>query len=84
MLVQIPGATTQAYLSCKEVPIDIQGHRFYADLIVLGEQGLEVILGMNWMAKYKGHIDCANKAITVSSSEGTTIRHVSSFPSSKA
>ena len=35
------------------------------------------------MTKYKGHIDCANKAITITSSEGRLIRHVSTFPSSE-
>jgi hypothetical protein len=53
MLVQISGASTKTDLSCKEVPIDIQGKRFHANLIVLGEQGLEVILGMDWMVRYK-------------------------------
>jgi hypothetical protein len=39
---------------------------------------------MDWMAKYKGHIDSARRAITITSSDGREIRHVSSFPSSKA
>nr|XP_051211363.1 uncharacterized protein LOC127328831 [Lolium perenne] len=39
MLVQIPGSTSRTQSSCKEVPIDIQGKRFHANLIVLGEQG---------------------------------------------
>jgi hypothetical protein len=38
---------------------------------------------MNWMAKYKGHIDCAQKAISVTSEEGTTIEHRSQTPSSQ-
>src|SRR3954447_9899072 len=83
MIVQIPGATTRTELACQKVPIEIHGSRFYADLIILGKQGLEVILGMNWLAKYQGHIDCANRAVTVTSSEGKVILHVSSYPSSK-
>jgi hypothetical protein len=59
MLIHIPGASTKIDLSCKEVPIDIHGKRFHVDLIVLGEHGSEVILGMDWMVKYKGHIDYA-------------------------
>ena len=39
MMVQIPGATTKANLSCKETPVDIQGARFHADLVVLGKKG---------------------------------------------
>ena len=50
MMVQIPGATTKANLSCNETPIDIQGARFHADLVLLGKEGIEVVLGMDWMA----------------------------------
>jgi hypothetical protein len=84
MLVQIPGTSTKTDLSCKDVPIDIQGKRFHANLIVLGEQGLEVILGMDWMVKYKGHIDCARRAITMTAEDGEIIEHVATIPSSKA
>nr|XP_051197456.1 uncharacterized protein LOC127310866 [Lolium perenne] len=84
MLVQIPGASTKTDLPCKDVPIDIQGKRFHTDLIVLGEQGLEVILGMNWMVKYKGHIDCVRRAITLTAEDGEVVEHVVTMPSSKA
>ncbi|XP_071680127.1 uncharacterized protein [Lolium perenne] len=84
MLVQIPGTSTKTDLSCKDVPIDIQGKRFHANLIVLGEQGLEVILGMDWMVKYKGHIDCARRAITMTAEDGEIIEHIATMPSSKA
>ncbi|XP_051197332.1 uncharacterized protein [Lolium perenne] len=84
MLVQIPGSTSRTQSSCKEVPIDIQGKRFHANLIVLGEQGLEVILGMDWMVKYKGHIDCARRAITMTAEDGEVVEHVATMPSSKA
>ncbi|KAK1661031.1 hypothetical protein QYE76_049190 [Lolium multiflorum] len=39
--------------------------------------GLEVVLGMDWMAKHHGLIDCAKKAITMTSSTGIIIEHVS-------
>ena len=76
MLVQIPGSTTKARWICKSVPIIIQGVEFRANLIVLGTQGLEVVLGMDWLAQHQGLIDCANQAITVTSSTGVVIRHV--------
>jgi hypothetical protein len=53
-------------------------------LIVLGAKGLDVVLGMDWMSKYQGHIDCARKAITVTSSSGVQIEHVATMPSRKA
>jgi hypothetical protein len=84
MLVQIPGSTAKTRLSCKGVPIVIQGELFEAKLIVLGTQGLEVILGMDWMTKYQGIIDCARKAITLTSGEGVEVEYVATVHSSGA
>lgn len=44
-----------------------------ADLIVLHSQGLDVILGMDWLAKNQGRIDCANRSITLTNEEGVTV-----------
>ncbi|KAK1611203.1 hypothetical protein QYE76_034876 [Lolium multiflorum] len=43
MIVQIPGSTTKARKFCKDVPIRIHEIDFYANLIVLGTKGLEVL-----------------------------------------
>ena len=83
MLVQIPGSTTKTNLVCKDVPIDIQGVPFHAELIVLGAQGLEVILGMNWMAVHRDQIDCVRKAITMSNADGIEVEYVATEPSSR-
>jgi hypothetical protein len=84
MLVQIPGSVKQTKKNCVGVPVDIQGVPFQADLIVLGTKGLDMILGMNWMSKYNGHIDCTKKAISITNSEGITVEHVATMPSRKA
>ena len=76
MLVQTPHSYTHADLSCKNTPIHILGQKFHANLIVLGKNGLDVILGMNWMAKYKGKNDCACRAVSLVSEEGLAIEHV--------
>jgi hypothetical protein len=36
------------------------------------------------MSKYQGHIDCARKAITITSSDGVQIEHIATMPSRKA
>jgi hypothetical protein len=84
MLVQIPGSVKQTKKNCVGVPVDIHGVPFQADLIILGTKGLDVILGMNWMSKYNGHIDCTKKAISITNSEGITVEHVATMPSRKA
>jgi hypothetical protein len=60
----------------------IQEVPFQVELIVLGAKGLEVILGMDWMTKYKGMIDCARKAISITSSEGEEVEYVATIHSS--
>jgi hypothetical protein len=81
MRVQIPGSITEARWTCQEVPIEIHGVEFLADLIVLGTRGLEVVLGMNWMSRHQGVIDCAKKTITMTSSTRIVVKHVSVKPS---
>jgi hypothetical protein len=84
MIVQIPGSQVRAHLSFNGVPVVIHGVSFQANLIILGTKGLDVVLGMDWMSKYQGHIDCARKAITVTSSNGIQIEHIVTMPSRKA
>ena len=38
---------------------------------------MEVVLGMDWMSKHKGLIDCAKKAITMTSIARISVEHVS-------
>ena len=82
MLVEIPGDKTKANHVCNEVPVEIQDKTFHAK-IVLGSQGIEVVLGMNWMTKYKGVIDCTKKSIYVTSSDGEKVVYTATKPSSK-
>ena len=63
MLVISPGAEYTASIWCDRLPLRIGHHVFPSDLIVLESQGLDVILGMDWLSKYGGNIDCASKTI---------------------
>ena len=59
MLVQTPGSVMRTKIGCKGVEININRVNFLADLIVLNSQGLDVILGINWLTKHQGLLDCA-------------------------
>ena len=50
---------------------------FPSDLIILESQGLDVILGMDWLSMYGGNIDCASKSILLTTPEGKRIKYVS-------
>ena len=63
MLVTSPGAEYTASKWCDRLPLRIGHHVFPSDLIVLESQGLDVILGMDWLPMYGGNIDCASKSM---------------------
>ena len=77
MAIQIPGTFLRINLGCRKVGIVINGTSFSVDLIVLKSQGLEVILGIDWLAKHQSILDCANRAITLTSDQGVKVKYVS-------
>ena len=84
MVVQTPGAEMRAKIGCKGVSITINGVDFLADLIVLRSQGLDVILGMNWLSKHQGLLDCANRTVTVTNDQGVEVKFASNPSSPQA
>ena len=70
MLVTSPGAEYMASNGCFQMPLTIGSHVFPSDLIILESQGLDVILGMDWLSMYGGNIDCASKSILLTTPEG--------------
>ena len=63
MLVSSLGAEYMASRWCDRLPLTIGKHVFPSDLIILESQGLDIILGMDWLLKYGQNIDCASKSI---------------------
>ena len=64
---------------CRNITLEIGKHPFPVNLIILETQGLDVILGMDWMTRYEGVIDCANRAITLTTPEKKKIRYKSKY-----
>jgi hypothetical protein len=60
MIVSSPGGDMHVRHVCPKVNILIRGVEFIANLIVLESKGIDVILGMDWLSKRKGMINCAN------------------------
>jgi len=46
-----------------------------ADLVLLEIQGYDLILGMDWLTKYKATIDCERKILTLSTPKGERLIH---------
>ena len=68
-----------AQTDCQNLRLEIGKHSFPVNLIILETQGLDVILGMDWLAKFEGVLDCANRSITLTTPEKKKIRYKSKF-----
>ncbi|TVU35898.1 hypothetical protein EJB05_17805, partial [Eragrostis curvula] len=50
LIIRTPGAETKSYLGCPRVKILLSGVELLANLVVLESQGIDVILGMDWLS----------------------------------
>jgi hypothetical protein len=76
MIVSSPGGDMPARQLCPKVNLKIRGVDFVTNLIVLESKGIDVILGMDWLSKYKVLIDCAKKSVKLTTPEGKEIKFV--------
>jgi hypothetical protein len=49
--IQSPGGRLNSKQMVYQIPIEFGGHSFPTNMIVLKDQDIDVILGMNWMAQ---------------------------------
>ena len=59
---------------CQGVNITIEGHPFLANLTLLPSDGLDVILGMDWLTQHKGVISCSPWYLEITHPSGHVIR----------
>jgi hypothetical protein len=68
-----PRAVLKCSLKCPQVKITIDGVEFQADLVVLKIEGLDIILGMDWLRKHHGNISCRHKAVALINHNGIKV-----------
>jgi hypothetical protein len=73
MLFSSTGGEMRMKHICPAVSITISGVDFLANLIILDSKGIDVILGMDWLRKYDKVILCANRAVRLTTENGTTV-----------
>jgi hypothetical protein len=61
---------------CLKVNLKIRGVDFVTNLIVLESKGIDVILVMDWLRKYKVLIDCTKKSVKLTTPEGKEMEFV--------
>ncbi|MBC1496232.1 hypothetical protein HCI94_13525, partial [Listeria welshimeri] len=82
LLVNTPGNQVFSTQYCPSATIEIEEVPFPSSLILLESKDLDVILGMDWLSRHRGVIDCANRKVTLTSSNGETVSFFVSSPKS--
>jgi hypothetical protein len=72
--ISSPGGDMKATHSCLHVNPKIQGIDFLVNLVVLGSNGIDVILGCDWLKNCDGVIQCAKGTIMLTSPQGERIQ----------
>jgi hypothetical protein len=70
MLVSSPGGQLRSHIFCPRVSVAIRGVEFNANLMVLDTKGIDVILGMETLARWGVRIDCAQRTVHLSAPDG--------------
>src|SRR6185503_10318846 len=73
LLTRTPGGDIRYQLGCLRVRINLSGVEFLADLVVLKSEGIDVILGMDWLSKHNGLIGCTDKVVHLTNPEGVRV-----------
>jgi hypothetical protein len=66
-VISTPGGRVDADQIARKVPLDLSGRVFETDLIVLGGQGIDVILRMSWMKLHNVVLDISAKLVHLNS-----------------
>jgi hypothetical protein len=76
MLVTSLGGEMRTKHICLAISITIRGVDFLSNLILLDSKGIDTILGMDWLSKYDGAIQCTGKAVRLTKKDRATVEFV--------
>ena len=72
----------RSHIFCPRVSVSIGGGvKFSANLMVIDTKGIDVILGMDTLAKWGVRVDCAQRAVHLSASDGQQVTVSATEPS---
>jgi hypothetical protein len=73
LITKSPGGHIPCHLGVINIPIILSGVVFPTSLVVLNSRGIDVILGMDWLTKYRGNIACAERTVTITNHRGKAV-----------
>ncbi|GJX24282.1 putative reverse transcriptase domain-containing protein [Tanacetum coccineum] len=63
--------------------LEIEGHVFDIDLIPFGHKSFDMIIGMDWLSKYKVEIVCHENVVRIPLQDGQVLRVIGERPEEK-
>jgi hypothetical protein len=76
MIVSFLGGDMPIRQLCLNVNLKIRGVNFVTNLIVLESNGIDIILGMDWLSKHKVLINRAKKSVMLTTPDGKGLEFV--------
>jgi predicted aspartyl protease len=67
--ITTPGGKISSNQICRKVPIQLGSHLVKTDLLLLDLEGMDVLLGMNWMNQHHVSLDISSRTVEIDSSE---------------
>jgi hypothetical protein len=83
MLVSSPGGERRTKHICPAVSISIKGVDFPSNLIILDFKDIDIILGMDWLRKYDGVIQCEKRTVRLTKEDGIIVEFVAATQSNQ-
>lgn len=76
-MIATPGGRVASNQICRSVPIQLGSNLIRTDLIYLNLEGMDVLLGMDWMTKHRVTLDVFSRVVEIDSpNQGTAILYV--------
>ena len=70
--VKSPGGRIVTNQLVRDIALDLDGHIYLASTLVLHHQGIDIILGVDWMNQYEAVLDTSAKTVDMKSPDGTS------------
>jgi hypothetical protein len=68
-MITTPGGRTSSNQVCRSVPIQMGKNLMRTDLLLLDLEGMDVLLGMNWMIQHHVSLDISSRIVEIDSPE---------------
>jgi hypothetical protein len=77
-MIATPGGKIVSNQICRNVPIQLGSNLVKIDLIVLDLEGMDILLGMDWMTRHRVSLDISSRAVEIDSPyQGITVLYLS-------